>query len=673
MSFLDSMFNKDDNSSSKNEIIIDRKGRVEDVDTGVVTPAQGNEPVQPSSQNEIDLNNYTESVSPPLGTVPQVLEQGDNTQNVFVASEKNPPAQTTPETPETTERVVKQYYGENPDNLKKKFNSLEEGMNDEDAQRYNKFQDTGKKERVVKQYYGENPDNLKKKFNSLEEAMNDEDTERYNKFQDTGKKERVVKQYYGENPDNLKKKFNSLEEGMNDKDAERYNKFQDTGEDQGVSNTITSDSTWAKEGEEKRRREALHKEEIDRNNKLNEDFKDIKTVSNTGKSFFAERAQAEELKNLHTEIGQLREELALLREELERLTNPPIEPEVTPTEPEVTPTEPEVTPTEPEVTPTEPEVTPTEPELTSESTIIDGVYRDVTPEENLREQLLQEREDKKERDIKRALLIGGAVSGVTTGILVSSSAALPIGATLIGINALAYGTDFALGRYVQRRLTDRISNETDQDRKEKLQQRLEKINRIRIGIKKYVKPFVSAAGIGFLVSAGIKYATQSIFDKPANVGQETVQNPIENPSSTPNNANPINNNPNIPSTTPTQPPVEALTENVITSNGRVNLPGSAWDGNLAGEAVGNLPGEVLNHSNYIGGIHEMAPHLAEEALKQAGVTRDMLLQNLGTDGTHRLLNGFVDAINRGVTNPSLTEVLSNIGGEGAQNLLEIIQ
>ena len=49
---------------------------------------------------------------------------------------------------------------------------------------------------------------------------------------------------------------------------------------------------------------------------------------------------------------------------------------------------------------------------------------------------------------------------------------------------------------------------------------------------------------------------------------------------------------NIPTTTP-----EVTGNGVLLSNGRVNLPGSAWNGNIAGNAVGNLQGGELNYSN----------------------------------------------------------------------------
>ncbi len=128
---------------------------------------------------------------------------------------------------------------------------------------------------------------------------------------------------------------------------------------------------------------------------------------------------------------------------------------------------------------------------------------------------------------------------------------------------------------------------------------------------------------------------------------------------------------NIPTATP-----EVTGNGVLLSNGRVNLPGSAWNGNLAGNAVGNLQGGELNYSNYAGGWHEMAPKMLENDLISAGINRDTLLGNLSTADIHRLINGYLSDIQsgvRGATNPDLLTNLGKLGTEGAQNLINIIQ
>ena len=68
----------------------------------------------------------------------------------------------------------------------------------------------------------------------------------------------------------------------------------------------------------------------------------------------------------------------------------------------------------------------------------------------------------------------------------------------------------------------------------------------------------------------------------------------------------------------------------------------------------------------------MAPRMLENDLIQLGVTRDMLMNNLGTQGTHSLLNNYLYAIQNGTTDPNLLEILNKMGSEGAKNLANAI-
>lgn len=110
----------------------------------------------------------------------------------------------------------------------------------------------------------------------------------------------------------------------------------------------------------------------------------------------------------------------------------------------------------------------------------------------------------------------------------------------------------------------------------------------------------------------------------------------------------------------------------LVKDGRVNLPDSAWNGNLAGEPTGNLPGGEFNHSNYAGGVHEMAAYQLNKDLIASGITPEQL-GTLSTGEIHKgLLNGYLDAINSGINDPNLVDILGRINSEGARNLLSII-
>ena len=640
MSFLENVFNKGESSRDNNEsspqiltpgsespqggqIVINEKGDTETVaPDGKVTldkPRTTEEPQQESSQNEIDMSKYNETVSPPLGSIPQVLEEGKSGATVFVATEKNPPVQepiqtpqqeiptspTTTEAPKESnnERVVKQNYWENPDKIKENFKSFDEAMKPEDAERYGQFQSKPRTEDTGP-LTQEEIDRMERKTVAIskkgQQSLRDQDA--------------ISRDLKGQNFSS------SLSEIMPQDEAERYN--QD-----------------------------LNPEKVD----VDE--------------------ESDEITRLHNELDSLREEIAALREAIERLTNPTpvVEPE---DEDDI---EPVVEPPTPEEEDEERRIT-----VVEDTDIIDVEDGDDdTPEEQDTEIIDVTPIDleRRERNIRRATIIAGVVTGVGTGLLITSTAALPVGAAAIGANLLTSGTDFVLRRNSQS-LARRIEAETDQERKEVLEKRLARVQKIRGGIAR-VQPFIR----GFMVGFGGSLAFRSLFmggqslieHMGATQGSESIA-ATTHESVIPEANNPqgdiINSDPGISNTgggSETLMSPEPLTENVLTSNGRVDLPGSAWNGNLANGPAGNLPGGVENHSNFMGGVHEMAPHLAETALQNAGITRSALLENLGTSGTHRLLNSFVDAIQMGNPNPSLVDILTKMNTPGAQNLIGMIK
>ena len=640
MSFLENVFNKGESSRDNNEsspqiltpgsespqggqIVINEKGDTETVaPDGKVTldkPRTTEEPQQESSQNEIDMSKYNETVSPPLGSIPQVLEEGKSGATVFVATEKNPPVQepiqtpqqeiptspTTTEAPKESnnERVVKQNYWENPDKIKENFKSFDEAMKPEDAERYGQFQSKPRTEDTGP-LTQEEIDRMERKTVAIskkgQQSLRDQDA--------------ISRDLKGKNFSS------SLSEIMPQDEAERYN--QD-----------------------------LNPEKVD----VDE--------------------ESDEITKLHSEIDLLREEIAALREAIERLTNPTpvVEPE---DEDDI---EPVVEPPTPEEEDEERRIT-----VVEDTDIIDVEDGDDdTPEEQDTEIIDVTPIDleRRERNIRRATIIAGVVTGVGTGLLITSTAALPVGAAAIGANLLTSGTDFVLRRNSQS-LARRIEAETDQERKEVLEKRLARVQKIRGGIAR-VQPFIR----GFMVGFGGSLAFRSLFmggqsliehmgatqgsESIAATTHESVISEANNPQGDIINSDPGISNTGGGSETLMSP--EPLTENVLTSNGRVDLPGSAWNGNLANGPAGNLPGGVENHSNFMGGVHEMAPHLAETALQNAGITRSALLENLGTSGTHRLLNSFVDAIQMGNPNPSLVDILTKMNTPGAQNLIGMIK
>ena len=121
---------------------------------------------------------------------------------------------------------------------------------------------------------------------------------------------------------------------------------------------------------------------------------------------------------------------------------------------------------------------------------------------------------------------------------------------------------------------------------------------------------------------------------------------------------------------PLQGGAEVTGESVLVQNGRVNLPGSAWNGNLAqGPAQDILAGGATNHSNYAGGIYDMAASTLEKDLVSNGITRTKLFEAMDTSEVHQLLNRYVNAISGGNTQPSLQEAISSVNSTASTTLL----
>ncbi len=160
-------------------------------------------------------------------------------------------------------------------------------------------------------------------------------------------------------------------------------------------------------------------------------------------------------------------------------------------------------------------------------------------------------------------------------------------------------------------------------------------------------------GLGVMAHNLFTMATNAIGNAPQPTGGQA---PLKDPGFGPQGGE--TGIPEVPSTDPG-----------LVVDGRVNLPGSAWNGNLAGGPTGNLPGGEFNFSNYPGGMHEMAAYQLNQDLISAGITPQQL-STLDVSTIHRgLLNGYFDAINSGTTDPNLLDILGRMNSEAAKNLL----
>ena len=414
----------------------------------------------------------------------------------------------------------------------------------------------------------------------------------------------------------------------------------------------------------------LHQEALDSNAKANEGFDPKSKLSNTGRSFF-------ENEDVHGENAKLREDIEDLRMQIAELTKKFDDPNalqdaLDPNRPRpLNPLEEvqttllkeederqrkfaqdvenerklhdplyQAVPVTPEVPPVTPEVPPTTPE-----------------------------QDKKLRDFKTAALIAGVVAGGAAGILGGAAVGGAVAATAGVISIGGRITNHFLGRSLTR-IEAQIKNpETDSETKANLERRKTNLQKIQ-NVVQHITKFATGAALGAGISTFISNVAMGghglVWNRPevpgglpgvnpeAGIGKAGLEKPVGG-GETPLPASP-----------------ETYPGNSFIHDGRVDLPGSAWDGNWAnGPAQDTLAGGAGNFANYAGGPSEMAASQLGQDLASNNIT-DQLLTNLTTYDKHRLLTQYWDAIRAGNANPELIETLKNMNTEGAQKLLAAI-
>lgn len=271
---------------------------------------------------------------------------------------------------------------------------------------------------------------------------------------------------------------------------------------------------------------------------------------------------------------------------------------------------------------------------------------------------------KKERRLKTAALIAGAVVGTAGGVMGGSLTG--------GIGAIAcLGLDYA-SKHVEKFtlsresiLKEKIDQLPNGQEKDKLMKRKALWEKVRASLP-YIRSFLSGARTGFLVSGlamGVVGGGHGLlWNKPE----------ILTPGGLP--ASSGGTETSIGSAEAHLGGAESgtYTGNSFIHDGHVDLPGSAWDGNPAGGPGQDiLPGGAENFSNYAGGQYEMAASRLGEDLASYNVS-DNLLSNLATPDKHQLLNQYLRAIQSGNTNPDLIEALKGMNSEGATKLLQAL-
>lgn len=279
-------------------------------------------------------------------------------------------------------------------------------------------------------------------------------------------------------------------------------------------------------------------------------------------------------------------------------------------------------------------------------------------------------------------LIGG-VLGFTAAVAGGASVGLPI---TIGATVLTLGARMA-EKYAPKKiasLTEKLANAKTPEEKANLEKRLKVwnfVNKHAHNTMKFFGGMATGAGIGTAISnffMGGKGLVEVIGNRieagqagsssgegapvDSNVPSEGAADIDSGASAGEETANLGNN------TIQTETNIGIDTNNgILIKSGRVNLPGSAWNGNLGTQPPGGLANGAFNPSNFTGGATNMGAFNLESALQTNGVTESLLRNNLQTSEIHRLLNIFT-------SNPStdLSTALQSLNSEGAKTILEAI-
>lgn len=298
---------------------------------------------------------------------------------------------------------------------------------------------------------------------------------------------------------------------------------------------------------------------------------------------------------------------------------------------------------------------------------------------------------------KRWGLIGGVI-GFTAAVAGGASVGFPI---TIGATVLTLGAKMA-EIYAPKKiasLTEKLANAKTPEEKANLEKRLKVwnfVNKHAHNTMKFFGGMATGAGIGTAISkffmggkglvevVGNRIeAGQATIGQGVNEGAQYNQTGSSSGEGAPVNSNaPSEGAANIDSgvsagaetgnlgnnTIQAETNIGIDTNNgILIKSGRVNLPGSAWNGNLGTQPPGGLANGTLNPSNFTGGATNMGAFNLESALQSNGVTESLLRNNLQTPEIHRLLNIFV-------SNPStdLSTALQSLNSEGAKTILEAI-
>ncbi len=266
--------------------------------------------------------------------------------------------------------------------------------------------------------------------------------------------------------------------------------------------------------------------------------------------------------------------------------------------------------------------------------------------------------------------IAGAVIGGSTGILGGVPAA-GIGAlTCIAGGLLNTGINKLSGSGIER-WNRRLATVTDPAERTKLEKRVARLEKIKTFTETTAKDFLRGARHGLLASA----IFSGVFLGAHGLAWNTPE-PIM-PTST-NPTGPSHIEPRTPTAPETggagggaEGPIEPTTfeGNSFIKDGRVNLPGDAIDGQMAGAPDQSLTGNPSLDS--YGGQSQVGGYQLDLDLEANRIPDDVWNQMPQID-QHRIYNQYWEAAKAGNNNPDLAQELQKLGSEGAKKVLQFM-
>lgn len=260
-----------------------------------------------SSQNEIDSDNLDNDYnisSKDVETPTQLTEDGKyktetsyNVENQSFEETKNskemPPSITVFKAEKKEDDTTKRYWDKEVDG------AINDAYKKQEEARGGKTNE----QKTPKQNYWDNPEKIKENFNSLSEGMKEDDANRYNQFQETGESQSSPLSVTEDSP--IYKRYqNEVTQRRDTLHQEALESNREANEGM-PANAPASDGLQAYL--ERQESDKKHQKELEENEKQNQGFKPLKPLSQTGQDYLERQERAREEQRAESQVNSVPE------------------------------------------------------------------------------------------------------------------------------------------------------------------------------------------------------------------------------------------------------------------------------------------------------------------------------------------------------------------------------